>query len=229
MTRRRIHKEPRRYWTRAEDRVMRRRYPHESSKVVAAALKRSLSATHGRARLLGLHKTAKYMASPEACRLRRGDQVGKAYRYPKGHVPANKGMKRPGFAVGRMAETQFKRGVPSWRTAAVGSTRIADGYVYRKMRDTQGVPWTANWILEHRRVWIAAHGAIPPGHAVVFKNGDRMATQLDNLELITQADLMRRNTVHNLPAPLKGAVYALGALNRTITIQGRKHREEKHQ
>jgi len=228
MTRRRIAKAPRRFWTPADDRTMRRRFPHESTAVVAAALRRTVAATYGRAATLGLKKTAAYLASPAACRLRRGDHVGAAYRYRKGHVPANKGKRRPGWAPGRMAETQFKPGVRSWRTAAVGSTRVADGYVYRKVADTMGVSWTENWVREHRRIWEEAHGPIPPGHTLVFKNGNALDVRLDNLEVLGRRALLQRNYVHNLPAPIKSAVYALGALKRAITMKGRQQREEEH-
>jgi len=58
---------------------------------------------------MGLTKSAAYLASPAACRLRKGDNVGAARRFRPGHVPANKGLRRPGWSTGRMAETQFKK------------------------------------------------------------------------------------------------------------------------
>ena len=35
---------------------------------------------------------------------------GRKYEFKPGNVPANKGLRRPGFAPGRMAKTQFKKG-----------------------------------------------------------------------------------------------------------------------
>ena len=37
-----------------------------------------------------------------------------------------------------------------------------------------------------------------------------------NDELITRAELCRRNSIHNLPAPLKQTIQLLGALKRQI-------------
>lgn len=209
-----------RLWTRAEEAALRARFPRESTATVARALRRTSPAVSQRARLLGLHKSAAYLASPAACRLRRGDQVGARTRFHKGHIPANKGLRRPGWAPGRMRETQFKRGERSGLAAhhwmPVGSTRLVDGYVYRKVSDTPNVPWTVNWTLEHHLVWRAAYGPIPRRHAIVFRNGDKTDVRLENLELVTRRGLMARNSVHNLPKPLAQTVQLLGALNRQI-------------
>jgi hypothetical protein len=205
-----------RLWSKADDAVLRRIFPDTPTPTVARRLRRTYAAICGRAALLGLHKSAAYMASPAAYRLRRGDHVGKAFWYPKGHVPANKGLRRPGWSAGRMKETQFKPGVPGANTMPIGSTRLIDGYVYRKVSAVQYVPYTVNWKPEHHLIWTAAHGPIPRGRALRFRNGNRLDVRLDNLELITRRALMARNTVHNLPKPLARAVQLLGALNRKI-------------
>lgn len=59
-------------------------------------------------------------------------------------------------------------------------------------------------------------GARPPGHSVVFKDGNKANCAIENLELLTRADLMRRNTVHHLPTPLVQTIQLLGALTRQI-------------
>lgn len=206
----------RRPWTASDDELLQTRYPHERTSTVAARLGRSVASTYNRAFQFGLAKSAAYLASPDACRLRRGDQVGAPYRFGKGHVPANKGLRRPGWAPGRMAATQFKAGTPSWRLMPIGATRLIEGYVYRKVSDVPKVPYTVNWKLEHRLVWTRVHGPVPAGQALAFLDGDRLNTRLENLVLISRRDLMRRNSIHNLPAPLPQIVQLLGALKRTI-------------
>lgn len=205
-----------RLWSRKDDAALRRDYPHKPTTDVARRLRRTRCAVSARAGILGLHKSAAYLASPHACRLRRGDHVGAAFRYPKGHVPANKGMRRPGWFAGRMKETQYKKGQRGTNTMPIGATRPIDGYVYRKVSEVPYVPYTVNWKPEHHLIWTAAKGPIPPGHALRFKNGDRLDIRLDNLELITRRALMARNTVHNLPKPLAEAVQLLGALHRKL-------------
>lgn len=215
-----------RLWSRADDSLIRRRYPHEPNDHLALELRRTSRAIYCRAKILGVKKSAAYLVSPAACRLRRGDNVGAAFRFKKGQVPANKGTRRPGWGPGRMKETQFKKGVATnWHP--VGSTRLVDGYLYRKVSDTRHVPWTRNWRQEHYLLWEAAHGPIPKGHNVQFANGDRTDIRLDNLELVSRRDNMARNTVHNLPKPLAQAVQLLGALKRQIRKRSSHAGEEQ--
>jgi len=199
--------------------MLRAIYPHRPTPAIACRLRRTVRAIYVRARAFGLKKTARYLASPAACRLRRGDQVGAAFRFSKGHVPANKGLRRPGWAPGRMKQTQFKagalNGMALQRFKPIGSTRIVDGYLYRKVAAVPG-PWTVNWKLEHVLLWERERGPVPAVHALVFRNRDRTDIRLENLELITRRELMARNSVHNLPKPLAQTVQLLGALKRQI-------------
>ena len=76
------------------------------------------------------------------------------------------------------------------------------------------------WTAVHRLVWEAAHGPIEPGYVVVFRPGRRSANldeiTLDALELVTRAELMGRNSVHNLPPELVQIAQLRGVLNRKI-------------
>lgn len=217
-------------WREAEVAELVRRYPHEPTAAIAANIGHSLSSVNNLAGKLGIKKSAAYMQSPAACRLRRGDNVGKAYRYPPGHVPANKGLRRPGWSPGRMRETQFRkgerRGVAVTLYQPIGAERLSkEGYLQRKVNDD--LPLQARWRGVHILVWEAANGPVPKGHAVAFLNGDKKDIRLANLELITRAQLMARNTVHNLPKPLASAIQLLGALKRQIRKKTKAHDTEQ--
>lgn len=218
-------------WTPNDDAVLRARYSDTRTADLARQLGRSLSSTYQRARKLALVKSEEYLASPAACRLRRGDNVGARSRFPKGHVPANKGLRRPGWHRGRMRETQFQKGHRSGIAAAhnrpVGAERVIDGYRYTKIADTPGVPWTRNWRQTHVLLWESAHGPLPPGHALVFKNRDRTDIRLENLELLTRRQLMARNTVHRLPKPVAQAAQLIGALRRQINRRARDEEQDR--
>ncbi len=220
----------RRFWSTAEIAALMRRYPNEPTAVIASDLGRRLSAVNAYAGKLGLKKSATYLESPAACRLRRGDNIGAPYRFPKGNVPFNKGLRRPGWSPGRMKETQFRkgerRGVAVALYKPIGTERISkDGYLERKVND--GLPLQARWRAVHLLVWEAANGPLPKGHAVTFLNRDRRDVRLENLGLITRVELMRRNTVHNLPAPLAATVQLLGALKRQIRKRTKAHDSEQ--
>jgi hypothetical protein len=219
-----------RLWSKADDRELRRRYPHTRTSTMARQLRRTLASIYQRARILRLHKSAAYLASSDACRLRRGDHVGARFRFQKGHVPANKGTRRPGYSVGRgrMQETQFKKGAPPHTWVPVGTEVCdADGYRKRKVSNDRTRPSRFNWRFVHVLVWEAAHGPVPAGHAIVFRNGDKADIREDNLECLTRRELMARNTVHNLPAPLASAVQLLGALNRKLRRSTREEQDRR--
>jgi hypothetical protein len=204
-----------RLWSAEDDATLRARYPHEPTATIAKELRRTVSATYGRVGKLGLQKSAAYLATAPECRLRPGHQIGVATRFQPGSVPANKGLRRPGYAPGRMASTQFQPG-GSLTRRPVGATRLIEGYVYRKVAAVPKVPWTRNWILEHHLVWTAAHGPIPEGYRVCFIDGDPTHTTLDNLRLVSRRDLMARNSIHTLPPEIVSTLQVLGALTRQI-------------
>ncbi len=206
---------PRQVWSTREKEIVRSRYPHEPTQKIADDIGRSLDSVYRLANKLKLAKTEEYLASPDACRLRRGDNIGAQYRFKKGQTPPNKGVKRPGYAPGRMAETQFKKGnATNWMP--LGSTRLIDGYVYRKVSDIRNVSHMRNWVPESRLIWEAVNGPMPPGHVLKYVNGDRADNRIENLTLLSRADLARRNSVHNLPPELKKAIHTLGTLKRRI-------------
>jgi len=220
-----------RLWSAADDAELRKLYPHQSTASLAPLLRRTINATSGRAAILGIHKSAAHLASPEACRLRRGqgpDHPGFATQFKGGHAPQNKGLRRPGWFRGRMRETQYIRGTRNGKAAQhwmpIGATRLIEGYIYRKVSDVPNVAHTVNWKAESLLVWTRAHGAIPPGHKLAFRNGDRADCRLENLELVTHTEMMRRNSIHTvLPKPLADAVRQLAQLKRQI----RKRTHEK--
>lgn len=220
-------------WAEKEIGIVLRRYADESTDALAKDLGRTVSMIYNIADKMGLKKSEAYLASPEACRLRRGDNVGAAYRYRKGQTPPNKGLRRPGWVPGRMASTQFKRGERSGLAAKnwkpIGTIlEDHEGYLRIKVREwhageNTGFGNTEIWPLLHRHTWVEHNGAIPAGHNVVFKDGKRSNCEIGNLELITRAEMMRRNTIHaRYPPELKRAIMLLGAVKRKVRENGEK-------
>jgi hypothetical protein len=227
-----INRGLRRPWSRADDKILRKRFPHERTATLAKDLGRTVLSVHNRAHGFGLSKSAAYLASPEACRLRRGDHVGAAYRFPKGHVPANKGLRRPGYSVGRgrMHETQFKKGQkPHTYRFKVGDERInTDGYIDVKIRED--LVGACNWRAKHRMLWEEKHGPVPPGHLVVFKDGKKLNCVLENLELITLADNLRRNSIwKRMPKELASLVMLRAKVVRQINKRDPRAKVETHE
>ncbi len=123
MTKSRGINKPRAIWTAEQIEQVRLRYPHEKTEKIATDIGMSLQRVYRKAHLLGLEKTPEYLTSPDACRLRREDNPGIAYRYPKGHVPFNKGVK--GVCYEGCKPTQFKPGQKSFNWMSLGSERYS--------------------------------------------------------------------------------------------------------
>lgn len=211
------------FWSDAEKCDLRRRYPTTATEVLAKRFGCPVDQVHAMARRLGLKKSPKFLA--KHCR-RLDGSLGHEYRYPKGHVPANKGLRRPGFAPGRMRETQFKKGEQrnsNW--TPIGTEAVdRDGYRKRKVRDDAAPNMSRfNWKYVHVLLWEEQHGPVPPGHCLVFRNGNKVDIRVDNLELITRAERMRRNTIHRYSPELKEVIRLNAKLKRTI----RNRRDEK--
>ena len=131
----------------------------------------------------------------------------------KGSVPWNKNIKnyQPG---GRAKETQFKPGSVPPNHRPVGSIRIdKDGYVMIKVEE--GIH---KYRLAHRETWKQHHGKYPPrGTALVFKDGNKLnCWDINNLELVTRSELMKRNSMHNLPEELKEVIALRIVIKRKI-------------
>jgi len=215
---------PRKFWSDADRALLQSRYPHESTARLAAALGRTIKTVYAMASSLGLHKSPAFLATPMSGRLRPGVKQGGATRFQPGHVTWNKGLRRPGWGPGRMKESQFKKG--SWPSNkdpefyVIGALRVnSEGYIAMR---TSFKPGSGGWTSLARTLWEDAFGPVPKGHTLIFKDGDRLNVELGNLELISRADLMRRNSVHNIPEPLKSTIQVLGQLKRRISERERR-------
>ncbi len=222
---------PRTKWTDEMLEILRSRYPHEKTSKIADDLGVQLERVYRKAKKMGLSKTEEYLASPDACRLRRDNSGGIPYRFKKGQLPPNKGLRRPGYAPGRMAESQFKKGSAPHNTHEVGSYRITrDGTLQRKIGNAKGSN-SKRWRGVHELVWIEANGPVPPKHIVVFKPGMRTNVleeiTIDKVECISLAENMRRNTYHNrYPKEIGLAIQMRGALTRRINKLTRQEESE---
>ena len=196
-------------WLECDEYSLRKLYPNYANATLAAVFGVSEFAISNKAQALGLRKSESFLA---------------AYRFEQGHIPRNKGVRRPGWAPGNMAATQFKTGRPACEARnylPIGTLKVnADGYLVRKVTDAPSLAPVRRWVPVHRLVWEEANGPIPAGHAVVFQPGCRTTDPdqitLDKLELITRAELMRRNTINRYPPELKSAIRLVGKAKRAL-------------
>jgi len=199
----------RHYWTPEQDALLRALYPQTDTPAVAARIGTAVPGVHHRANKLGLHKDPSWRREHSSRTQRGTDNSG---RFRKGQRPWNKGMK--GLQIGGIG-TRFQNGHRPHTWRPIGTERISkDGYRERKVTDVG--PNQRRYRAVHLLLWEQHNGPLPSGHAVVFKDGNKSNITLDNLELVTRKELMRRNTVHNLPPEIKGVITAKARLTRVI-------------
>lgn len=210
-------------WTPAELARLRREYPDRKTALLAAELGKKMSAVYAKASALGLHKSAAFLASPDAYRL--NGETGKATRFPPGHRPWNAGLHY--VAGGRSAQTRFKPGAasPRWDPDiyCVGALRVNTNGVL----DIKIAPGGRSWVAMARYVWESERGPIPRGKLVRTISDDPHDTRIENLRLATRQELMTENTLWNqYPRELAELVHLRGALVRKI--RGEEGDERHH-
>lgn len=145
-----------------------------------------------------------------------GIKSGRTGCFEKGSKPWNKGTHY--VAGGRSAETRFRKGQKPQTWVPVGTEVVdRDGYLKRKVRD-DAPPGKSrfNWRFVHVLVWEEHHGPIPDGHAVIFRDGDKANLRIENLALVSRAELLylNRNGLTGL-GELSPAAEALAKLETT--------------
>ena len=70
----------------------------------------------------------------------------------------------------------------------VGEDTISsDGYVKTKIADPNV------WEFKHKLIWAEAHGPIPENHCLIFADGNKLNLSIDNLLLVSKAELLVLN------------------------------------
>lgn len=208
----------RKIWTADEEARLTAAYPGTRTADLAVEFGCTEHKVYSKAASMGLKKSAEYLASAMACRLRRGDNVGKAYRFKPGQEAWNKGIKFD--SGGRSHETRFKPGRRPHTWTPIGTERLSkEGYLERKIADT-GVT-RKDYVPVHRLVYEEHNGPIPEGHTIVFRDKDKTNRDPGNLECISRADLMRRNSFHNYGKDIARLIQLKGAVQRQINKRER--------
>lgn len=101
--------------------------------------------------------------------------------FPKGHVPYNKG-KKDTYAAG-CEKGWFKPGnIPQTHKPVGTECMRSDGYIWVKISEPNV------WRQKHVLVWELEHGKRPPGHVIIFLDGDSTNIELGNLGLISMGE-----------------------------------------
>ena len=122
-----------------------------------------------------------------------------ATRFVKGREPHNKGKRIDEFmsaeGIERSSVTRFKKGHLPHNTKPIGYERVdpKDGYIFIK------VSMSGKMVAKHRYIWEQAHGKIPDGYLVSFRDGNRHNCDLSNLYLLSREENARSRILSETP------------------------------
>jgi predicted transcriptional regulator len=144
-------------------------------------------------------------------------------RKKKGCIPLNKGLKQTEYMsqeqIQKTIATRFKKGQIHHNAVGFKDGDIVTRHSH-KDRNQPPYKWIrlgkGKWEMYHVNIWKEFNGPVPDGHIIVFKDKNTMNTTIDNLECITKAENMIRNTLHRYPEEIKKSIQTLAIITRKI-------------
>lgn len=191
-----------RTWTDDEEQYLVAHYATTSNAELAAALgKKNADRVMAKASLLGLKKSSEFLSE-------QSKNKGQGGQFKKGLIPHNKGKKLSDSTKAKLAKTMFKSGNRPHNTLQVGAeTQGKDGYVMVKIAEPNV------WQYKHH---VAYGEPVPTGHKVIFLDGNKYNFERDNLQLVSNAELMNRNTMNRYPPELVRLLKTLNKLKKRV-------------
>lgn len=214
-----MKKRTRKLWTAEADKIILEKYHNTPTSIIAKELNRTNTQVYNRAHSLGLKKSEEYLKelNKELGTALAKANIGK--RFEKGHTPANKGKKQSEYmsanAIARTKNTRFKKGSVPSNVVPVGTIserrneRRGTVYLYIKEKEH-------HWEQLHRHVWKNHYGEIPKGHNIIFKDGNTLNCEIDNLECVSDEKNMLRNSIQRYPEELRDVMQLTGRLKKKI-------------
>lgn len=163
-------------------------YPNHTNREIARILGCSVYSINNRAHAMGLKKPAEFVTQTNRVLGENLAKSGAGHRFPKGHIPANKGKKMSQEQYQRSARTMFRKGHLPINTLHDGAETIRI--------DKRGKPFTflrlavGKWVQKHIWLWEQKYGKIPAGKILYCKDGNTLNCDPDNWEPVTRAESM---------------------------------------
>lgn len=211
-----------RLWRPEEIETLKDLYHNHTGQEIATLLDRNISSVYSKARALGLKTDPEFIR--ERGRINANHPNARASQFQTGHIPPNKGKKMSAEQYEKSKGTMFKKGQSPKNTMKIGTEIVrGDGYLWRKIDQPN------KWKQVHRILWEEAHGPIPPGFNVQFKNKNSLDVRLENLYLISKADQLKNENslVARYPEDLQKVIRLRGSIKRQITMYNKKQNEQE--
>ena len=190
-------------------------YPNTKASVLADKHDVPVHKIYATAKRYGIKKSPEFLASPDSGRIVKGQSLSPETRFKKGMVSPRKGKKmefNSKEAAEKSKASRWKKGHKPPNAATNGEIRWREGLGYHFIRIAEN-----HWVLYNRWLWEKHYGKIPEDFNVVFKDGNAKNCALENLECISNAELVLRNNIHDrYPPELVQIMLMKGKLKKEI-------------
>lgn len=147
--------------------------------------------------------------------------------FPKGHMPCNKGTK--GLFNKGGNKTSFKTGQMPLNTDPIGTEKVLkDGYIWVKIDNVPKAKKSVNWMQKQKLIWEKENGPVPNGYFVMFADGNNRNFELDNLVLVTKAEMLylnRNGLIYNHSDVTKSSVLIARMMSKVSGLKKKRKGE----
>lgn len=211
----------RRFWSEKEDKILKKLYPHMETIHVAKKLGRSIRAVHEHAYFLGIKKSDEFKTQHALRTLGNGSV---RHRFKNGHVPHNKGKKMSQETYEKIKHTFFPKGHEPVQTKSDNFITLRH---YTMNNGTVRSYWNirikkGKWKMYHVHIWERENGPVPEGYILVFKDRNSFNCVLENIEPITLAENMQRNTIHQHHPEIQKTIRLITKVKNKITMYAKE-------
>lgn len=203
----------RRFWTTAEIKILKEKYSDTPIQKLMEIFQCSDRRIYNKANQQGLKRSPEFIAETTRKNQLQLIAEGKHKGYIKGSIPMNKGKKMTPELKEKLRQTGtwFSKGNIPHNHRRLGSTRITkDGYIEIKIKEPR------TWQLLHRHNWEKKYGKIEKGFNIIFENGNKQDCRIENLQMISDTELMSRNTIQRYPKDLQKTLKTLSKFKKII-------------
>lgn len=205
----------RKIWTKKEEKILKEIFPDNYTSFVCDRLDRSYPSVTGHAFFLGLRKSDEFMKMELQRQAEKLKISGSKSRFAKGHISANKGKKMSKRCYDKLKSSFYKTGHVPHNSKEIGTEVFRNttcGVKYWMIK----IPEKRKFVFKHIYIWEKENGKVKKGFKIIFKDGNTWNCVIENLECITNAELMRRNNINNYPKTLRDVIRLSAKLKRTI-------------
>lgn len=187
-------------FTEAQKREFIELFPTTSNKELAEKFGVTINFVARKGCKLKLKKTKEYKSL-----LSKTPNAG---QFKKGNISHNQGKKLSEETKEKIKNFMFKKGNKPHNARKIGDEYTdKDGYLWVKTEEPNV------WKLKHH---LAFNEPIPKNMYLIFIDGNKRNFDKSNLQLISQAENMRRNTIHRYPDELISLIRVTKKLTRKI-------------